>query len=430
MASQLEELKKEFQIAEYKGDFDKLHSLCNQILEIDSKLTEYKQYIALSYFFHGNYESCIKEYKNYLGENSVDIDDAYILAFSHLRLKNETEAMSIMDTLDYKDSLELKLKAYHELGDYENAISIGEDLLELDSSNEDVLLIMSEIYDELDNEGMSLFYEEELCNANPNYRPLYLMRLFELERYAQIIEIFEENPTDYDNDLLHFQFNYMIGASYSYMDRYMDGLKYLYKSYDLNPLGDIKFLMGRNYFMLRDYGMACRFFRDLLRDEGCDSSSYECEINENDIIIMGYMSQSSYYLGNFADSIEFSNKVLTNDMDDMSSIHLMIAYYLENDEVHKAKKWMELLDHHCLDLDLSIFEIPRNLTYIGERGRALKIYNGLKSLLDPCCLGYLYHELAWHYKICGDEELSLKYLAAYKEWDMEDGKCMEYGDLD
>ena len=352
MSSQLEELKKEFQIAEYNLDFDRLHTLCDKILEHDPNLIEYKQYIAISYFLSEDYENCIKEYSIYLDRREKDADDAYILAMSHLHLNNESEAMSIIEGFDEIDSLELKLKAYHEIKHYYKAIKAGNELLDLDSSNEEALQAMSEIYDELNNTEMSLFYEWELCKLKPSIKGFHLMRLYELGRYDEVIEIFERDPNDFVSHLLHYPFNFLIGSSYCEIGRHMDALKYLYRSNQLHECRDTGLQIARNYYMLKDYEMAYKILKGLVVKEGLlDYDDYngllEDELDDTLPLYEDGLDDDSLllYEEGFDDALLLSDNETLND----DSLLLREDKTLNNDSLflREDKTLEQIIDKYC-----------------------------------------------------------------------------------
>lgn len=342
MSSQLEELKKEFQIAEYNLDFDRLHTLCDKILEHDPNLIEYKQYIAISYFLSEDYENCIKEYSIYLDRREKDADDAYILAMSHLHLNNESEAMSIIEGFDEIDSLELKLKAYHDIKHYYKAIKAGNELLDIDSSNDEALQTMSEIYDELNNTEMSLFYEWELCKLKPAFKGFHLMRLYELGRYEEVIEIFERNPDDFKCDLLHYPFNFLIGSSYCEIGKHMDALKYLYRSNQLHECRDTGLQIARNYYILKDYEMAYKILKGVAVKEGLldydDSLSDDELLNDNSLLLLDEDGLED-------DSLLLSDNETLND----DSLLLSEDKTLNNDSLflREDKTLEQIMDKYC-----------------------------------------------------------------------------------
>ena len=399
-SNELNKLIKELEYAEYNVDFDRQHELCDQILSIDPSLIHYKQGIAANYYLYGHYEKCIQEYEKLEKDINLDEEDLYLIASSYLHLDDEMTARSIIN--DDMKMEELKLDYYYDLQDYENAIRIGDGILEEDCTNEYVLRTMSDIYNCLGDDEHSLFYEYELSELNPSFRPIHLLKLFSLERYGELIGIFESDDDEtYSSDLLHFHFNYMIGVSYTFLNRHYDALKYLYKSNDLNETLHTKYYIALNYYLMRNYEKACKYFRKALEDDG-----------ENIDILM-HLSESALYMGNYTEAIDLCNRVMKLSDDDNGILNVLGAYYIEDGQWKKGIECILSISFDYYDEKNYIYQIAENLSRIGENERAMKYYDALEERIPDCPFTYI--ERAKHYKRHGEKELSIRDIERYNE---------------
>ncbi len=399
-SNELNKLIKELEYAEYNADFDRQHELCEQILSIDPSLVHFKQAVAANYYIYGHYEKCINEYEKLEHELNLDEDDLYLIASSYLHLDDEMTARAIMD--DDTKMEELKFDYHYDLGDYENAIRIGDRLLEEDCTNEYVLGRMSDAYSHLGDEEHSLFYEYELSQIDPSFRPMLLLKLFLLERYEELIGIFESDDMEiYSSNLLHFEFNCILGVSYTFLNRHYDALKYLYKSNDLNETLATKYYIAVNYFCIRNYEKACKYFKKALED------------NEDNIDILIRLSESLLYLGNYRESIELCNRVMRLSDEDNGILNVVGAYYIEHGQWQKGIEWIGSISFDYYDEKNCIYQIAENLSLIGENERAMKYYDALEEGMPDCPFTYI--ERAKHYKRHGEKELSIRDIERYNE---------------
>ena len=403
MTSELNDLKREFCWAEQFSDFDKLEELSDKMLEIDPNLTEYKKQLISLYFYADEFKECVNEYNKFIKEygkiNDEDFD--YFMALSYIHLDELAKANEFLDKLGDEKTLEIWMEYYFTIEEYKRAKDIGDILLEKNCENYDVLRNMSQIYQILEDEERALFYEYESSKLYPGMISSHIINLFNMGRYDELIEKFEENETHLLDDLNTPYFNFIIGASYNRLERYYDSLKYLYKSNQLDENNDIKLLIAKNYFLLHDYKMAHKFLLSILKTD------------KNNIIALRYIGECLLYIGNFIEAIDYLNKALIIDDEYDAPWLIIAAYYLENGELEKARNTLRFISYESDESDVYIFEIGRNLSIIGKYDRAIKYFDAFIELIPDAPFSYVYR--ADQYKRIGDDELFNQDMKKFEE---------------
>lgn len=403
MTSELNDLKREFCWAEQYSDFDKLEELSDKMLEIDPNLTEYKKQLISLYFYADEYEKCVKKYNRYIREfgeiNDEDFD--YFMALSYLQLDEWPKAYPFIDKLDYEKTSELWMEYYFVTENYPRAKAIGDSILEQNCENYDVLRNMSQICHITGDDERALFYEYESVKLYPELLSGHIINLFNMGRYDELIDKFEENKDQLLDELNSPYFNFIIGASYNRLERYYDSLKYLYKSNQLDENNDIKLLIAKNYFLLHDYKMAHKFLLSILKTD------------KNNIIALRYIGECLLYMGNFIEAIDYLNKALIIDKEYDAPWLIIAAYYLETGELEKARNTLRFISYESDESDIYIFEIGRNLSIIGKYDRAIKYFDAFIELIPDAPFSYVYR--ADHYKRIGDDELFNRDMKKFEE---------------
>lgn len=423
MSSKLDQLIASYHSPDCEFNVDKSIELCKEILKINPDLIEFQENLACDYYTKREYEKSIELFNKCI-ENGSDNDDSYLMiALAYLKLNQKDKALNTLEkTKDKENYFFNHMRIYEELKDYDNAIEFGERLLELDSENTFALILMSNMYDEMDDSERSIFYLNELSNIRPEVKSTLLLRLYSLERYDELIETFEEFKCDgiFERDLESPHFNFIIGLSYYELDRPYESLKYLINSDRLYSTVDKKMMIAKNYIDILKFDLAHRYLKEAL------------EMDEFDETCLFLITETSYYLGNYMEAIEYANKLLNNYQYD-KAFHVLGAIYFDMGDNRNAFESIKIGTHVMLqewDYDEGpyceyIMEIAKRLSKSGYAERAENIYNNLIKEHPDFYTAYL--ERAKHYKRIGKKELSNKDFEKYNEYKMkEENKWKEF----
>ena len=419
MVSKLDRLIETYHSPECEFDADRSIEVCKEILKINPNLIEFQENLACSYYDKKEYEKSIELYKKCL-EKGGNSDYSYlIMALAYLKLnKNEKAFETIEKTKDIENYFFNYFRIYNELKDYDNAIEYGDMVLELNPENTMTLVMMSNIYNEIDDFERSIFYFEELARIVPQAKPTEIIRLYSMNEYDRIIEIFEDpkNQGIFDDSLEGEMFNFIIGASYYELNKPYESLKYLLESDRLKEEVDKKMLIAKNYIELNQFDNAHRYLMQAL------------EIDEMDETCLFLITETSYFRGEYLKAIEYANKLLSNYTYE-KAFHVLGAIYYDLGENEKAFENI-LLGTHLMEemedeYDDYILEIASRLSKAGLSKRAEYIYNAIEEKAPQYIPIYL--EQAKHYKRIGRDDLSRKYYKKYNAKIMKNRK--EFGNL-
>lgn len=420
MSSKLDQLIASYHSPDCEFNVDKSIEVCKEILKINPDLIEFQENLACDYYTKREYEKSIELFNKCI-ENGSDNDDSYLMiALSYIKLNQKDKAFQTIEkTQDKANYFFNHMRIYEELKDYDNAIEFGERLLELDSENTFALILMSNMYDEMDDSERSIFYLNELSNIRPQAKSMLLLKLYSLERYDELIETFEELKGDgiFERDFESPHFNFVIGLSYYELDRPYDSLKYLINSDRLFSTVDKKMMIAKNYIDILKFDLAHRYLKEAL------------EMDELDETCLFLITETSYYLGNYIEAIEYANKLLSNYQYG-KAFHVLGAIYFDMGDNHNAFESIKVgsheMLHECDDNGESyeesyeeyILEIAERLSKAGYEKRAENIYNSILSEYPD--FSHIYLERAKHYKRNGKKELSNEDFKKYNKLMMEE----------
>ena len=416
MSSKLDQLIASYHSPECEFNVDKSIEVCKEILKINPNLVEFQENLACDYYNKKEYEKSIELFNRCI-ENGGESDDSYLMiALSYVKLNNPEKALKIIKkTKDKESYLFNHLRLYQELEDYDNAIEYGDMLLELNPENTWALHIMSDIYDELDDSERSIFYFNEISNVVPQTKPSVLVRLYSLEKYDEIIKTFEELKANgiFEKDLESAHFNCIIGLSYYELGRHYDSLKYLINSDRIYPTVDKKMIIAKNYLEILKFDLAHRYLKEAL------------EMDEMDETCLFLITETSYYLENYMEAIQYANKLLSNYQYD-KVFHVLAAIYFDLGDKHNAFESIKVGTHLMLhEWDYNegpyeeyIMEIAERLSKAGYAKRAENIYTNLIEKHPDFYTAYL--ERAKHYKRIGNKYLANKDFEKYNAIKMKE----------
>ena len=420
MSSKLDQLIASYHSPDCDFNVDKSIELCKEILKINPNLIEFQENLACEYYRKREYEKSIELFNECI-EKGGNNDDSYLMiALSYVKLNQKDKALNTLKkTKDKENYFFNHLRVYEALEEYEKAIEYGDRLLELDSENTFALILMSNMYDEMDDSERSMFYLNELANIRPQVKSRVLDKLYSLERYDELIETFEELKEKgiFERDFESPHFNFIIGLSYYELDRPYDSLKYLINSDRLYSTVDKKMLIAKNYMEMLKFDLAHRYLKEAL------------EMDELDETCLFLMTETSYYLGNYIEAIEYANKLLKNYQYG-KAFHVLGAIYFDMGDKDNAFESIKVGSHEMLhECDYNgesyedsyeeyILEIAERLSKAGYEKRAENIYNNILSEYPD--FTYIYLERAKHYKRIGKKELSNKDFEKYNKLMMEE----------
>ena len=401
MVSKLDQLIETYHSLEFESRIDESIEVCKEILKINPNLMEYQENLASSYYTKNEYEKSINQY-NEIIEMGGDKDFSLLMiALSYVKLKRIKKAFETIEkTEDEENYFFNYLRIYKELNEYGKAIEYGNMALDINPENVWALHIMSEIYEEIDDMDRSLFYLNELANVVPQFRHMEILRLYSVEKYDELIEIFEHDKETgiFNDDLENENFNFIIGASYYEVGRPYESLKYLLESDRLKEELDKKMLIAKNYMNLNNFDHAHCYLKQALEMDGLDETC------------LFLITETSYYREEYIQAIEYANKLLNNYQ--YNKVFLVLAaVYLDLGEDETAfeniklgrKLMMEDVEE---DFQAYLLLIARTLSQSGLSKRAENIYNKLQQRYPN--FPPIYMERAKHYKRVGKDELAQK----------------------
>ena len=416
MSSKLDRLIASYNSMECEFNLDKSIEVCKEILKINPNLIEFQENLACDYYNKKEYEKSIELFNKCI-ENGEARDDSYMMiALAYVKLNHPEKALEIIkETKDKENYLLNHFILFKELEEYDKAIEYGDKLLELNPENTLALHHMSDIYEELDDDERSMFYFNEMTNVIPEIKSLLLIRLYSLGKYDEVIESFEELRENgaFEKDLESAHFNYIIGMSYHELNRHYDSLKYLINSDRLYSTAEKKASIAKNYIENLNFDLAHKYLNEALKIDEMDKTS------------LFLITETSYYLGNYYEAIEYANKLLNNYQCD-KAFHVLGAIYFDLEDNQNAFESLKVGTHVMLEnwdynegpYSEYIMEIASRLSKAGYAERAENIYNNLQSKHPDYYAIYL--ERAKHYKRVGKKELAEKDFEKYNEYMMEE----------
>ena len=421
MSSKLDRLIASYNSMECEFNVDKSIEVCKEILKINPNLIEFQENLACDYYEKKEYEKSIELFNKCMENGGVSDSGFLMIALTYIKMNEIAKALEILKETKNKERYLLNhLIVYRELEEYENAIEYGDKLLDLNPENTLALFHMSEIYDEIDDSERSMFYYNELANVVPSMKSAVLIRLYSLGKYDELIESFEEQKQKgiFERDLESAHFNYIIGMSYHELKRHYDSLKYLLNSDRLYSTAEKKTAIAKNYIENLKFDLAHKYLNESL------------EIDEMNKTALFLITETSYYLGNYYEAIEYANKLLNNYQCD-KVFHVLGAIYFDLGDTHNAFESIKVGTHVMLEnwdynkgpYSEYIMEIAKRLSKAGYAERAENIYNKLQSKHPDYYTIYL--ERAKHYKRVGKTDLAEKDFEKYNAYMMEEEREWE-----
>ena len=421
MSSKLDRLIASYNSMECEFNVDKSIEVCKEILKINPNLIEFQENLACDYYEKKEYEKSIELFNKCMENGGVSDSGFLMIALTYIKMNEIAKALEILKETKNKERYLLNhLIVYRELEEYENAIEYGDKLLDLNPENTLALFHMSEIYDEIDDSERSMFYYNELANVVPSMKSAVLIRLYSLGKYDELIESFEEQKQKgiFERDLESAHFNYIIGMSYHELKRHYDSLKYLLNSDRLYSTAEKKTAIAKNYIENLKFDLAHKYLNESL------------EIDEMNKTALFLITETSYYLGNYYEAIEYANKLLNNYECD-KAFHVLAAIYFDLGNTHNAFESIKVGTHVMLqNWDYNkgpyseyIMEIAQRLSKAGYAERVENIYNKLQSKHPDYYTIYL--ERAKHYKRVGKTDLAEKDFEKYNAYMMEEEREWE-----
>ena len=416
MSSKLDRLIASYNSMECEFNVDKSIEVCKEILKINPNLIEFQENLACDYYEKKEYEKSIELFNKCMENGGVSDSGFLMIALTYIKMNEIDKALEILKETKNKERYLLNhLIVYRELEEYENAIEYGDKLLDLNPENTLALFHMSEIYDEIDDSERSMFYYNELANVVPSMKSAVLIRLYSLGKYDELIESFEEQKQKgiFERDLESAHFNYIIGMSYHELKRHYDSLKYLLNSDRLYSTAEKKTAIAKNYIENLKFDLAHKYLNESL------------EIDEMNKTALFLITETSYYLGNYYEAIEYANKLLNNYQCD-KVFHVLGAIYFDLGDTHNAFESIKVGTHVMLEnwdynkgpYSEYIMEIAKRLSKAEYAERAENIYNKLLSKHPDYYTIYL--ERAKHYKRVGKTDLTEKDFEKYNAYMMEE----------
>ena len=413
MVSKLDKLIKTYHSPECEFNIDKSIEICEEILNINPKLIEYQSHLAYSYYQKSEYTKTIQLFTDYI-ENGGEKDISYyMIALSYFKLNEMEKGFEYLERIEDEENYYMyHFRAYNELGEYDKAIEYGDMALEINPENSLVLHTMSNLYDEIGDEDRSIFYLDELSKLFPSVKSIEIIKLYSLERYDEVIEVFEENKNDgiFDGDLENDRFNCIIGNSYYELQKPYEALKYLLESDRLNEKIYKKITIAKLYMSIHEYDIAYKYLKYILEMEPLDE---EC---------LFMISKNCYFREKHIESVEWANKLLSNYPHN-KIFHVLGAVLIELGDYEKAFEYIKLgTDLMIKNEDYDgehILIMARELGKAGLYKRALNIYRHmLKGFPD---YHYIYLERGKLHKRMGNKELAEKDFKTYnklqREWE-------------
>lgn len=415
MTAKLEDLKKEFESESDMMNIKRMSELCDEILEIDSSLTDYRKRTAHAYYLQEDYENCIREYENYLNAGDTDKRDdddiSYFLSLSYLHTNRENEAFRIMENISEIERLKILFEYHSSIEDYETALGYGERILDIDCTDEGVLLEMSNIHSTLGDDEWSIFYYKELCDINPALISLYILKLFLCERFSETVDEFERiiNSDDeemknmFEHDLETPYFNYAVGTSYFFQDLFEESFPYIKRCYELEPNLHHNYILAKNLFFLLEYEKSYYYLKKALELDGRDRGS------------LALMSETCLYLERYDESLECAEELIyISDDRKYHGIYTVIGvYHFIKGDGEKGMESVNEVAYYSIPEALYVYDIAENFHKYGKTEIALKIFDTIIEYGDA--IPYEYLQRARYHKALGNIELALENLEMHNK---------------
>lgn len=403
MVSKLDRLIQDYHSLECEFNIDKSIEVCEEILKIDPTLIEYRENLASSYYNKEEYDKSIQIYNECL-EGGEDKDTIYLMiSLAYIKMNEREKAFESMENIENEEDYLLShLRIHKELNEYDQAIKYGDMALELNPENKNALYLMTEIYDILDDGERSAFYFGELVNLNPELKSLEIIKLYDMKKYKELIEIFEEGKADgiFNSELEDELFNCIIGMSYYHLNQPYNSLKYLIYSDKLKGEMGKKATIAKNYFDLYEFNKAYKYLREGL------------EIEPLNYALLFLMVETNYFRKEYIQAIEYANTILKNYGNE-DIYRVLAAIFFDLGDIKEGWK--------CIYSGSSpedykgdyIFKITDILSKSGQSERALNIFRILEEKIPE--FPFTYIERAKHYKRIGEMDLAKKDFEKYNE---------------
>ena len=403
MVSKLDRLIEDYHSLECEFNIDRSIEVCEEILKIDPTLIEYRENLASSYYNKKEYDKSIEIYNECL-LNGEDNDSIYqMISLAYIKMDEREKAFECMENIEDEENYLLShLRIHKELAEYDQAIEYGDMTLELNPENKNALYLMTEIYDILDDEERALFYFGELANLNPVLKSIEIIKLFNIRKYEEVIEIFEEKKGDgiFNSDLEDELFNRIIGMSYFHLNQPYNSLKYLIYSDKLKPELGKKATIAKNYFDLYEFNKAYKYLHSGL------------EIEPLNYTLLFLMVETNYFRKEYIQAIEYANTILKNYGNE-DIYRVLAAIFFDLGDIKEGWKCIyagSSPEDHKGDY---IFKITDILSKSNQSERALNIFHIIEEKIPE--FPFTYIERAKHYKRIGEMDLAKKDFDKYNE---------------
>ena len=111
-----------------------------------------------------------------------------------------------------------------------------------------------------------------------------------------------------------------------------DSLKYLINSDRLYSTAEKKASIAKNYIENLNFDLAHKYLNEALKIDEMDKTS------------LFLITETSYYLGNYYEAIEYANKLLNNYQCD-KAFHVLGAIYFDLGDTHNAFESLKVGTH-------------------------------------------------------------------------------------
>jgi tetratricopeptide (TPR) repeat protein len=276
--------------------------------------------------------------------------------------------------------------SYERINRWEDAVGCGEWILEMNPKNDSVKIRLIDYHFRLNQYEKSLAYIEELDDERFRYKKAEA--LFHLERYDEVI--------DHLKNIKSVEAYHLLSQTYQRLDRPIKAIRYLFKSYGLDPNTETLFEISDIYSKNREYNMSNKVLKRILDDDPHDERALEktaenyleiqklelaityseelLKVNENSSKAYTIMSDAQYILGDIEKS--------------MDNIEKAIAISPESAELWIKKAWV----HYPTDFERfkKAFEAALRLDVNNTENYITLIRKCIWE--DELCEAYKYYE--------------------------------------
>ena len=349
-------------------------SACKQGLEFHPFSLELKLLLSISLLELGEFHKSLKVVEEILLIQPTDTEYLSVKAELLLFLDRYEESHQL-----YSEILPLsseKEHIYYQLSDaaqgmnnHDLAVSYLLKVLELNPSNEEAMFELYHSYDELNQLDECIIHLNRFIDQNPFSKHMWYNLAILYDRQGKFEEAIDCYEYAVAIDDKYSSAYYNMGAAYMVLKKFDLALKQFQYALDLETFDDPFLLQstGHCYFELNEYSLALKNYQKALKKDPLLHESWygvglileeqekwleavhffgqAHKIDENYPKYVKALAETEYQLGNIVSSIEYFEKAITLEKDDINTwISWSYIYHEQGDTEHAIKIILDALE--------------------------------------------------------------------------------------